>query len=126
MSGQAITRGRASTEASGRVSSCPRCKDENVHRSRRRGPIEYLISLVGFRIRRCHACNLRFATLGDSTLLTADVRKSMRKVYLFAFMAAALVTVLGLVLWFSAKQSGYASEQTGDLIAPVTRTEASA
>jgi hypothetical protein len=115
-----------SIKASETGRACPRCNDENVHRSRRRGSIEYLISLVGFRIRRCHACNLRFATLGDSTLLAADVQKSMRKVYLFVFTAVALVTVLGLVLWFSARQSAYAPDQTGTVIAPLTGTAASA
>jgi hypothetical protein len=72
-------------------------------RAGRRGAVEYLVSGFGFRVPRCQVCNLRFATLGGSML---------------TLMTAALVAVLGLVLWFSARQSAYAPDQSGAITAP--------
>ena len=42
---------------------CPRCGSTRVYCSHRRGLLERWLSLVGLKIRRCHACNLRFYAL---------------------------------------------------------------
>lgn len=42
--------------------SCPRCKCAAVHRSRRKGGLDWLMSMVGLRPARCYTCQRRFYT----------------------------------------------------------------
>ncbi len=42
--------------------SCPRCKCGAVHRSRRRGALDWLMSLMNLRPMRCFTCEKRFYT----------------------------------------------------------------
>lgn len=84
---------------------CPRCGSTRVHRSRRRGFTEHALSLVGLKMRRCHACGLRFTRLGDSVILPTDVSRGLRRLRQLALAAAGAVLVLGLLLWFTAQQA---------------------
>ena len=54
------------TEATSIVRHCPKCGSIRVHRSRRRGPIERLLSALGGDICRCHDCRARQAWFGVS------------------------------------------------------------
>ncbi|MGQ9635639.1 MAG: hypothetical protein ACUVXB_15515 [Bryobacteraceae bacterium] len=64
---------------------------------------------MGLKIRRCHACNLRFARLGGSTILVQDAERALRRVVRAAAVAAGAVGVLAVMLWLSAHQAGWGS-----------------
>lgn len=40
---------------------CPKCGSARVHRSHRRGGLEFALTILGAKIRRCHDCRLRQA-----------------------------------------------------------------
>ena len=54
------------TPAENGIRHCPRCGSVRVHHSRRRGPIERLLSWFGGEICRCHDCRARQAWFGVS------------------------------------------------------------
>jgi hypothetical protein len=84
---------------------CLQCGSPRVHRSRRRSPIEYAITLAGWRVRRCHDCNTRFLQFGRS-LMTAKRFKRVGKRLLFVALAATAVgLVVAAILWFGHSQS---------------------
>jgi len=96
------------TDLTARSSShrpCPRCGSTRVHRSRRRGVIEHVFGLAGLTIRRCHACGLRFTRLGDSVILPEDVGRVLRRLGQLALAVAGASLVLGLMVWFAARQA---------------------
>jgi len=88
---------------------CHKCGSQRVHRSRRKGALERAVALAGLRFRRCHECNTRFATLGNSVLLKSDVDGLLRKVGIAILMMVALVIVVAVVMWFSGKQASFSS-----------------
>jgi hypothetical protein len=69
-------------------------------------------------MKRCHECNFRFVQLYGSTLLLADLQRALRKLAWTAIIIMALVTVLGIVVWFSNKQAVFSHSETGALMAP--------
>ncbi len=83
---------------------CPQCGSERVHRSRRRGVTEKVIALVSLKIRRCHECNTRLASFGNSVLLLKDLNRFLRKATMLAVMGVAMVLVVAIVVWFSRKE----------------------
>jgi hypothetical protein len=52
---------------------CPKCGSVRVRQSRRRGPIERLLSWLGGEIRRCHDCRARRAWFGISPIPIGNV-----------------------------------------------------
>jgi hypothetical protein len=86
-------------------SICPNCGAPGVHRSHRKGFTERLLSLVGARVRRCHACNVRFARLFSSTLYVADIRHALRRAAFLLLMLAGAAFVLVVMLWLMRKQA---------------------
>jgi hypothetical protein len=86
-------------------SVCPGCGAPKVHRSHRKGLVEQMLSLVGARVRRCHACNLRFARLFSSTVYIDDARRLIRRAAIVLLMAAGAVLVLVVMLWLMNKQA---------------------
>jgi len=56
------------TAAENVVRHCPKCGSVRVHHSRRRGPIERLLSWFGGEICRCHDCRARQAWFGISPI----------------------------------------------------------
>jgi hypothetical protein len=88
---------------------CHKCGSHRVHRSRRRGVLERVVALAGMRFRRCHECNTRFATFGNSVLLKSDVDSLLRKVGIALLMMAALIVVVAVVMWFSGQQESASS-----------------
>jgi hypothetical protein len=67
--------------------------------------LERLVALAGLRFRRCHECNTRFATFGNSVLLKNDVDGLMRRVGVGLLTLAALLVVVAIVTWFSNRQA---------------------
>jgi hypothetical protein len=86
-------------------SFCPRCGTPTVHRSHRKGLTEHLLALVGARVRRCHACNTRFARLFTSTVYIEDARRVLRRAAILFLMLAGAALVLAVILWFMNKQA---------------------
>jgi hypothetical protein len=86
-------------------SICPSCGAPGVHRSHRKGFTERLLALVGARVRRCHACNVRFARLFSSTVYIDDARRVLRRVSLVFLMLAGAALVLIIMLWLMHKQA---------------------
>lgn len=84
---------------------CPRCGSTRVHSSHRRGLLERFLSLVGLKIRCCHACNLRFTRFGGSTLFIEDGERALRRLALVGLMAVGAVAVLAVMMWLNAKQA---------------------
>jgi len=86
---------------------CHKCGSQRVHRSRRKGALERIVALAGLRFRRCHECNARFATFGNSVLVKSDVDSLLRRVGIALLMFVALVVVVAIVMWFSGKQASF-------------------
>ena len=84
---------------------CPKCNSERVRRSRRRGVLERTLCLVGLSARRCHECNVRFLTLGNSTLFRRDLDNLVRKASVVAAAGIALLVVVIAVLWLSRSEA---------------------
>ncbi len=95
----------SSTPARHEGSPCPRCGALKAHHTHRKGNTEYLLAFLGGRIRRCHACNLRFARLFDSVVYIEDARRVVRAAALSLLMlvGAALFTLL--LLWLMKGQT---------------------
>jgi len=66
-----------------------------------------LLSLVGLKIRRCHACNVRFTRFGASTLFIQDGERALRRLALVGLMAAGAIAVLLVMMWLSLKQAEF-------------------
>ena len=88
------------------LSSCPHCSSDRVHRSRRRGFTEHALSLLGLRIRRCHACSLRFAQFGATVILIPDARRFLLRLALVSLALLALALVLALLSFASSALVG--------------------
>jgi hypothetical protein len=82
-----------------------------VYRSHRRGLLERLLSLVGLKIRRCHACNVRFTRFGGSTLFIEDGERALRRLALVGLMGAGVVAVVVMIMWLIAKQAAFPPDQ---------------
>lgn len=86
-------------------SVCPNCGAPSVHRSHRKGLTERLFVVVGARIRRCHACNARFARLFTSAVYMDDASRAIRRAALLLLMLAGALFVIIAMLWFMNKQA---------------------
>ena len=85
--------------------SCPSCGALSVHRSHRKGITERLLALVGAKIRRCHACNARFARLFNSAVYIDDARRALVRAAILLLMLAGTTVVVLVMLWFMRKQA---------------------
>jgi len=113
-----IEKSEASPSAKPSITAiCPKCGSLKVHRSRRHGVLERLVALAGLRFRRCHECNTRFATFGNSVLLKTDVDGLLRKIGIALLMMLALIIVVAIVMWFSGKQESF----SGDVAVPCVK-----
>jgi hypothetical protein len=74
---------------------------------------ERLIVLAGIKIRRCHECNLRFATTGNSVLMIRDVEQVVRKLSVALLAVLALAIVLAAILWFTSRQAAPSPSKAG-------------
>lgn len=81
---------------------CPSCGALQVCRSHRKGIPEHLLAIVGARIRRCHACNVRFARLFNSVIYIDDGRRPLHRAVLLLLAGAVLVVLV--MVWFMKKQ----------------------
>ena len=86
-------------------SACPSCGALNVHRSHRKGMTEYLLAVIGGRIRRCHTCNARFARVFSSAVYIDDARRLLLRAALLLLMLAGAAVVVLVMLWFMKKQA---------------------
>jgi len=80
-----------------RGSICPHCGTPRVHRSHSKGLTERLLLLVGARVRRCRACDVRFARLFGSTVYIDDARRVAIVLFMAAGVVLVLITVLRLI-----------------------------
>lgn len=88
---------------------CPSCMSPRVYRSQRRGWMERGLSLAGATPRRCHECNARYMGIGRRLLGVSRLKRTAKKFALALAMAAAVVVILGAILYFSRSQAA-----TGD------------
>jgi len=79
---------------------CPACGVSRVYRSHRRKPLDWAFSLVGARLRRCHACNTRFFRLFSWTIPTRSAHRFARKLGAFVLILAAAALVALILLSF--------------------------
>ena len=86
-------------------SPCPSCGALSVHRSHRKGITEHLLAVIGGRIRRCHACNARFARVFSSAVYIDDARHVLLRAALLLMMLAGAAVVVLVMLWFMKKQA---------------------
>jgi hypothetical protein len=77
---------------------CPACGVSRVYRSHRRTPLDWAFSLVGARLRRCHACNTRFFRLFSWTISTRSAHRFARKLGLFVLILAAAALVAHILI----------------------------
>jgi hypothetical protein len=66
---------------------------------------EHLLALAGAKIRRCHACNVRFARLFSSAVYIDDVQRALVRAALLLLMLAGAAVVVLVMLWFMKKQA---------------------
>lgn len=98
----------ASGDSSAEASShrrCPQCGSLRVYRSHRRGGCERVLRWMGLKIRRCHACGLRFTRYGGSVILIADVERTLRGLVQLAVALAGTLLVVAAMLWLTARQA---------------------
>jgi hypothetical protein len=79
--------------------NCPKCGSSRVHRSRRRGMLDGLLSHIGGEIRRCHDCRSRRCWFGTAALPLArdGVHEETRTGSLV--LGTAFLVCLALVWW---------------------------
>lgn len=92
-------------KAGGRHRPCPRCGSDRVYRSRRRDSLERALKIFGLKIRRCHACNLRFTRFGGSVIVISDLRRILRRICQIALAVAGAALVLVAMLWLTTRQA---------------------
>jgi ferric-dicitrate binding protein FerR (iron transport regulator) len=87
--------------------------------------MEGFLYLGGWRMRRCHECDFRFAQIGCSPVHLSDLRRLARRA-VFAIVAmaaiAAMATMLAAVIWLGphpANGPGHAATSS----APAQRAE---
>ena len=100
-------------------SACPSCGAMSVHRSHRKGMTEHLLAIVGAKIRRCHACNARFARLFNSAVYIDDARRALVRGALLLLMLAGATVVVLVMLWFMKKQAAIGPSDC--LLVPLNR-----
>ena len=84
---------------------CPQCGESRLHRSRRRSIPERLLSLAGVAMRRCHACDSRFAAFGRSLVRIEDLRGFGRCLAMAAGLVLGAAVVLAAILWMNRIQA---------------------
>ena len=89
---------------------CPNCGSARVYRSRRRHAVERVLTVLGCSMRRCHDCNKRYARFGNSMLEATGLPGFSNKLRLALTMAAALMLLMGAILWFSRAQAAQPSD----------------
>jgi hypothetical protein len=83
---------------------CPGCGARRIYRSRRSDLLERLLATCGAKACRCHDCNARYIRLGRCMWRVGRVRGVSRKLGLAIIMAAAVLVLLGAVLYFGRVQ----------------------
>jgi hypothetical protein len=56
-------------------------------------------------VRRCHACNVRFARLFSSAVYIDDARRALRRAAILFLMLAGAALVLLVMLWLMNKRA---------------------
>ena len=87
-------------------SICPRCGSARVQKSRRRGSLERLLGMLGARVRRCHACRVRYARWLGRTIYLESFRRSLRHYGRLVLVLGGTAVFLILLLWVVSRQSG--------------------
>ena len=77
--------------------------------------MEWTVGLTGLKIRRCHACSIRFATLGTSSVLLKDIERVFKKALAGTLAIVGTILVLAVVLWLTGKQATFSPSESGAL-----------
>jgi len=85
--------------------ACPNCGSARVYRARHRHLGERALTVLGCTMQRCHECNERYARFGNSMLEAASLSAVLKKLILALSMAAAVLVLMGAILWFSHAQA---------------------
>jgi len=80
-----------------RVLHCPKCGSVRVHRSRRRGAIEYVLAACGADVRRCHDCRARQAWFGGLPIRLSSASSDQPRLGLAIYFAGFIACVA--ILW---------------------------
>lgn len=84
---------------------CPKCGSIRVHRSRRRGIVEYVLARLGAEICRCHDCRARQAWIGSFPVRISAAAADEPRLGLALYCAGLLACVL-LVWWMVTRYTG--------------------
>lgn len=77
---------------------CPKCASSRIHRSRRRGLFERVLSYVGAEILRCHDCRSRRCWLGSANFRLPESETPGRGAGLVV-LASGFAICLAIVWW---------------------------
>jgi hypothetical protein len=89
-------------EQTTRAVPCPTCGSRRVHRSHRRKPVDWALTLVGGRLHCCFACDTRFASFWSSTFRIRDAQRLCRRLVTFGLILAAAVFVALALMYLGA------------------------
>lgn len=78
---------------------CPKCGSSRIQRSRRRGGLEHVLTLLGGRIRRCHDCRSRQASFPFVTIPLGRSDESAFLATEVAIAASGIIICLVFVWW---------------------------
>jgi predicted RNA-binding Zn-ribbon protein involved in translation (DUF1610 family) len=81
------------------VRHCPKCGSVRVHRSRRRGPVERLLTWFGANICRCHDCRARQAWFGLSPVPVGNADPEAPSWIGLAMLCSACLGATGILVW---------------------------
>lgn len=104
------------------MTTCPQCGSNRVHRSRRSRLTERMVVLAGGNLRRCHDCNTRYVTFGNSIVRPRDIRKVGNRCLLVLGMGVAAIVIMASVIWLSHSQAS--SNNESGRIAPACKSGA--
>jgi hypothetical protein len=79
--------------------NCPKCGSGRIHRSHRKGLLDYVLSWCGADICRCHDCQIRRAWIQSSAFPLASADSPEERWTTVAVLASTFLACLALVWW---------------------------
>ena len=77
---------------------CPKCGSARIHRSHRKGLLDYLMSRLGADICRCHDCRARRIWIQSTSFPLASADSPEAR-WTLALVASSFLACLALVWW---------------------------
>ena len=88
------------------VRHCAKCGSLRVHRSRRRGPWEEVLTALGAAVCRCHDCRCRHAWFGTTPVPLSKGVADASGWGSSAVFTSAFIACVFLVWWFITNYTG--------------------